>query len=184
MAPPAPLPEREAPRRNDRGPRPANPAPPQRAAEPRPQQIRVLTTPPTQPRGPLPKPVAPVRNDDDDDRPQLGRSLIEEIDDSDDLDEIPSYAPKRAVPESPVATVPDKAPAARSRVAAPKRVTTEKAPAKVAEKPAGRAPAKPRVAAIEKPAAAPRVIEPITPAPKTVAKPVVEDDGFGSGLDD
>ncbi len=182
--PPAPLPEREAPRRNDRGPRPANPAPTQRAAEPRPQQIRVLTTPPTQPRGPLPKPAAPARSDDEDDRPQLGRSLIEEIDDSDDLDEIPSYAPKRAVPESPAASIPEKGPAGRGRVAAPKRVAADKAPAKVVEKPAGRAPAKPRGAAVEKPAPAPRVIEPIKPAPKPVAKPAVEDEGFGSGLDD
>ena len=184
LPPPAPLPEREPNRRNDRGPRPATPTPTPRVAESRPQQIRVLTTPPTQPRGPLPKSVTSARSDDEDDRPQLGRSLIEEIDDSDDLDEIPSYAPKRAVPDSPVAAAPEKIPAPRSRVASPKRVAAVNAPATIAEKPAASVPAKPRTAAVEKPAAPPRVIEPIRPAPKPAAKPAADDEGFGSGLDD
>ena len=182
LIPPPPVPpEREPNRRNDRGPRPATPAPAQRTIEPKPQPTRVLTTPP---RSPLLKPVAPLLRNDEDDRPTLGRSLIEEIDDSDDLDEIPSYSPKRPVPESSTPPVTEKAPAARGRSAAPRKAVVDKPVAKVAEKPAGRAPAKPRAAAVETPLQAARVIEPMKPAPKPMAKPAVEDEGFGSGLDD
>jgi len=101
----------------------------------------------------------------------LGRSLIEDVDD--DLDEIPSYSPKRSAPAE---TASAKAPPVKREPLKPK--------AAQAEKPAARAPVKPRPAAVEKPA--PRVMETIKviEKPKPAPKPPLEDDGFGSGLDE
>ena len=145
--------------------------PPVRVERPpqRPQQSPPRPMSPVAPRvitPMVPKPQPRYESRADDDIP-LGRNLIEEIDDLDDLDEIPSYAPKKAAVEpaaKPIASNPAK-PAAAKPAAEPKKT---REPAAV----------KPKV--IEKPKVAdrPKVIE------KPKPKPLVEDDGFGSGLDD
>ncbi len=165
--------ERPAPaQRNERGPRQSTPTP--RTIAPlvspsRPQPI-------LQPRAAVSQPIQPPPSrvaDNDDDRMPLGRSLIEEVDDLDDIDEIPSYAPKRNAPAEASA----KAPPAKREPARPRRAPEE-------EKPAGRPPAKPRMAVVEKPVPAavekPKIVERPKPAPR----PIVEEDGFGSGLDE
>ena len=185
LALPAPRPllqspplERAAPiQRNDRGPRPATPPPPppiQRPVEPRqPLSPPARLQPILQPRSPLPKPPTPSRFDEEEDgRLPLGRSLIEEVDDSDDLDEIPSYAPKRNAP----AEVSTKAPAAKREPARPRKAPAEKPPAKTAPKP--------RAAVAERPAPPPAERPKPVEKPKPTPKPAVEEDGFGSGLDD
>jgi uncharacterized protein (TIGR00288 family) len=184
---PAPLERSNAPtQRNDRGPRPATPPP---LPSQRPLEVRAplpparpVQQPVLQQRAPLPPPIAParVRDNDDDDRLPLGRSLIEDVDD--DLDEIPSYSPKRSVPATSAPATAKAAPA--------KREPVKREPAKpkvaVAEKPVAKATPKPRQTTVEqpvekpKPIAAPKLIE----NPKPASKPVVEEDGFGSGLDD
>ena len=172
---PSPALERPPATRNDRGPRPTSPPlppppilQPQRPVEQRPvlqQAIRLPQQPILQPKAP------PARVPADDDRMPLGRSLIEDVDD--DLDEIPSYSPKRSAPAD---TAPAKAPPAKREPVKPK--------AAPAERPVAKAPAKPRPAIVEKPA--PRVVEAIKviEKPKPAPKPPVEDDGFGSGLDE
>jgi len=172
---PSPSLERPPALRNDRGPRPASPPPPPIVQQQRPVEVRpVLQSPNRLPPQPIlqPKvPSAPARVAADDDRMPLGRSLIEDVDD--DLDEIPSYSPKRSAPAE---TASAKAPPVKREPVKPK--------AAPAEKPAARAPVKPRPAAVEKPA--PRVMETIKviEKPKPAPKPPLEDDGFGSGLDE
>ena len=187
LALPAPKPLSQSPpleratpvSRNDRGPRPATPPPPIPVPRqpdlrpPLPQQVRSQPQPIPQQRAPLSK--SPSRFDEvDDDRLPLGRSLIEEIDDLDDLDEIPSYAPKRIAPAEVVA--PAKVPPAKREPVKPKPTQ--------AEKPAAKAPAKPRSAPAEKPAPKPVEAAKVIEKPKPAPKPLVEDDGFGSGLDE
>ena len=179
LALPAPKPLLSSPplerpaHRNDRGSRPSSPPPPpilqpQRPVEPRP----ILQQPSRLPQPTISQPKAPpARVPEDDDRMPLGRSLIEDVDD--DFDEIPSYSPKRSAPAE---AAPAKAPPAKREPVKPK-VTA-------AARPAAKAPAKPRPAIVEKPA--PRVIETIKviEKPKPAPKLPVEDDGFGSGLDE
>lgn len=173
--------------RNDRGPRPATPPPlpsqrPLEVRAPLPPPARPLQQPILQQRAPLTQPSTPSRvlDDADDDRLPLGRSLIEDVDD--DLDEIPSYSPKRAVPATPSPTTAKAAPA--------KREPVKREPAKPklppAEKPVAKASPKTRQTAVQPPAEKPKPVAPPKPIekPKPVAKPIVEEDGFGSGLDD
>ena len=176
-----PSPERIAPpsQRNDRGPRPpSTPAPlAPRPVEPRPQAVPA-PLPQPQPlllRTPAARPPVPPRLEESEDRPPLGRSLIEEIDDLDDFDDIPSYSPKRnAPPEAPAGPPPAKAPVAKREPGRARKAPAEKAAAKTMTPPAP--------APTEKPAA--KLAEPPKAVPKPVAKPRVEDDGFGTGLDD
>jgi len=126
-----------------------------------------------------------------DDRP-LGRALVDEIDMLDDLDEIPSYAPRKAVPAAakpataPARPAPAK-PAAPARVAAPKPAAdtpVEPEPKRGRAAPR-RKPAEPTAetptAPLPKPAIA--TARPAPAVPKPAPKPLGDDDDFGAGLD-
>jgi uncharacterized protein (TIGR00288 family) len=154
----APPPERREPPR----PRPADPPPAARAP----------VTPAAPPK-PAPRPAAPPREEpdrDDRERP-LGRALVEDIDELDDADEVPTYAPaKRPAepapkPAKPAAEKPAAKPAAKS------------AGAKSAGKPAAKPAGSGRGRGSAKPPADPK------PAAKPAPKPLDEDD-FGAGLGD
>jgi hypothetical protein len=103
---------------------------------------------------PAPKPQPPADEREENDRP-LGRALVDEfdgLDDDDSLDEVPSYAPRKAEPKpvarpaaaaKPVAKPVENDPAPAPAAGAPKR--TSRAATKVA----------PKAAAKEAPAEAP-----------------------------
>ncbi len=183
-------PRRSPPRDSGREPAPAaRPAPPPATA--RPTSPPATARPPARPPTPTPTP-APARPADD--RP-LGRSLIDEFDPLDDVDEIPSYAPgkvaapKPATPAKPDVPPPAAKPAGRppargGRSTAAKPTTPAKAdtpPAtEPAAKPAGRGRGGPRRKPAEPAAGAP------APAPKPVAKPKppADDDDFSAGIGD
>ena len=173
--------------RNDRRVEPEPATPPVR---------RVLTLPPKPPVVAPPPPVARFDEvaENDDDRMPLGRALIDdaEIFDDDDLDEVPSYMPRKlktqpASAKPPVTPKPATKPAARQ----PKPAKADAAtPVKKPAAPRTRT-AKPETPAEPKPAPARKVTpkaetppppKPIPPAPKSVPQPQ-EDDGFGAGLD-
>ncbi|QDU19905.1 NYN domain-containing protein [Urbifossiella limnaea] len=156
--------------------RPAqSPAPPARPAQP-----------PASPaaRQPAPRPVRPPAAAPPakpvDDRP-LGRALVDEFDPLDDVDEIPSYAPRKAP-----ATAPPPAPAAPAKPAGrpPARAggrTAAKPAAPKADAPPSEPAAKPaarRGGSRRKPA------EPAAEAPPPKPKPPVDDDDFSAGLND
>jgi uncharacterized protein (TIGR00288 family) len=165
-AEPPPPPARPAPVQPPRQPIQAAPkpaAPPSRPAEPREPQGRGRGS--RRAEEPAPKPVKPAAppkppKDEADDREiPLGRSLLDDVD---DLDDVPSYMPRKpAAPVSKPAAKPAARPAAK--------------PAAPAAKPAAE---KPRAA--EKPARKSPPPSPAKPAPK----PADDDDGFGAGLDD
>ncbi len=145
--------------------------------------------PPVRPAAPPPlEPARPAA----DARP-LGRALVDEFDPLDDVDEIPSYAPRKAAPPPPPAAPaapppPPAKPAGRAPAKAGGRAAAKPAaakaeatpPAEPAAKPAGRGRGgsrrKPAEPAAEAPAAPPP-----KPAPKP--KPPADDDDFSAGLD-
>jgi uncharacterized protein (TIGR00288 family) len=156
--------------RRDSG-RSRTPAPPQ--PQPAPQATpaaRPVAAPPLAPA----EPVAPLER-------ALGRALVEEIDDLDDADEVPSYGPGRAVPAKPgAAPKPAQAPKAAPRSGpAPKTRGGSQAKVATPDKP----PAKPGRSA---PPQQPRRRGQPKPAPeaKPAPKPVSDDEEFGAGIGD
>ena len=155
--PPPPVQVAEAPR-----------AKPEPVQQPRPAQ---------QPRRAAPPPPPVEQDDDQDDLPKFGRSLMDEFDE-DDEDELPSYGtgrnspPANKPPERKVKPAGEQRPAQRPR--------QNKPPSPPPPPPPERAPR--QAAPPARPASPP---PPPAPAAKPKPKPKpVEDDGFGSGLDD
>ena len=143
-------------------PRPAAPPAPR---EPRPERGRTPREPAPVAARPAARLAAP-KPVEDEGRLPLGRALIDDLDD--DLDEVPSYRPRKA--------------------AAPPPPAVEKEPAPVAAKPParGRAPkAEPAAPKVEKPARVerPRAEPKPRPAPPAAPKPPSDPDDFGAGLD-
>lgn len=191
---PEPPVERES--RESREPRdrrrPAGPVGPAAASNP-PPPPRV-----SRPATPPPPPVP----DDDDTRLPLGRALIEEVDEIDDLiDEVPSYMPRKSPPVKPepikaqppakapppaktVKPAIDKPPPSEGRGSRGSNTGTSSrgtGPARGSSKPAGegRAPRSRGGAAQPRQASAPP-----PPPPPPPARPKDEDLGdFGAGLD-
>jgi uncharacterized LabA/DUF88 family protein len=147
------------------------------------------------PSPPLPKQAAPARpavpaEDEivpNDDRRPLGRELVEDIDELDDL-ELPSYggSGRRSQPAAQAKPAPAQQPARK-----PAATAAAKAPAKPAE---GGEPKRGRGTAggsrggsRRKPAESKPAEKAEAPAPRPVArpapKPVEDDDSFGAGLD-
>ncbi len=170
----------QQPRQADRPP----PAPrPPVVVPPRPQPAPPATRPPTPPPSrPAPTRAAPVEDEEDDDAPALGRNLIDDVDDfEDDLDEVPSYQPQPRKAEEPKQA---SKPAAKGRSGSPPAAKPRQAqsPKGTAKPPADRPPR-----GGSKPAGPPPAPKPQPKPPLPAAKPKprpVEDDGFGSGLDE
>lgn len=181
--------------------RPAAPPPPEPVVRP---VLRVNPPPPVEPRRPVVEPVEPrrqppprpveppptpaSRSREVDDIP-LGRALMDDID---DLDDVPSYMPRKGSeppagrPAKPVRVEPkpagELAPTRRAaepaKPKAPASRRVEK-PAPPAEPAVVKAAPRTRVAPAAKPAVKP------VPVPKPVAKAQpVDDNSFGAGLDD
>ena len=169
------------------------------AVEPTRARPPVLPVPPPRDE---PEPDAPAQED----RP-LGRALADEIDLFDDVDEVPSYSPRKAVPKP---TPTPKTPAAPrsagpAKASTPAKSTGSAKPAAAAkpaatEKPAGEAPKRTRTTAAssrtggggrrkptETEAAPPPLAQttPIgVPAARLIPTPKpIDDDDFGAGLD-
>jgi uncharacterized protein (TIGR00288 family) len=172
---------------------PARPAEePRRQREPAPvprPAAPPVTRQPVRPAAPPPEPVRPL----EDDRP-LGRALVDEFDPLDDLDEIPSYAPRKTPPAAsppPAAPPPPAAkPAGRQPARTGGRTTAKPAAAPAvnpgaaaapAAKPAARGRGAPRRKSAEPVIEAPAA--PVPP-PKPAAKPktLLDDDDFSAGL--
>ena len=162
VPPQSPIPTTEAPR--------PKPVPVQ---EPRPLPVQ-QPKPAQHPRRAAPPP--PLAEDDDqDDVPKFGRSLMDELDE-DDEDELPSYGTGR---NSPPANKPPERkakPAVEQRPAQKPRQNKPASPPPAPERP-------PRQAAPPARPVSPPPLPPAPPKPKPIPKPV-DDDGFGSGLDD
>ncbi|MFO0850557.1 MAG: NYN domain-containing protein [Gemmataceae bacterium] len=151
-------------------PQPARQAAPPPARQPEPRQP-ARSRPPAAPAAKPAPPAKPPKAEEDDRELPLGRSLLDDID---DIDDVPSYRPSKAAPAPKAA--PPKA---------------EAKPAKPAAKPAAKPkPATPTAAerrpAAEKPARKSPPPPPAKEPPKKAAplKPADDDDGFGAGLDD
>ncbi|HEY3787685.1 MAG TPA: NYN domain-containing protein [Urbifossiella sp.] len=132
---------------------------------------------------PMKPQVVPMDVPDEDRRP-LGRELVEDIEGIDDLDVIPSYGPKKAVPAArPTAKSPPPPPARRQAPAAKTPPVAKTPPPPVAAEPKrGRG----RPAAAPAAPVAARRKAPDTPPPP--AKPALrpaptDDDDFGAGLE-
>jgi hypothetical protein len=132
----------------------------------------------------LPKPEVKRAPPDDEDEPAapverpLGRALVEDIDELDDADEVPSYGPAKAPGRTGGGAKPAARPAAKPE-AKPAAPRAKAEPAKPAAKP----PAKPR----QEPTGGrrrsePKPAPPPKPAPKP-PKPEADDDEFGAGID-
>jgi uncharacterized protein (TIGR00288 family) len=151
--------------------------PPPRAAEPkkaveppRPVEKRAAEPPKPvverRPVQPLPKP----REHDEDDRP-LGRALVDDFDLLDDIDEVPSYAPRKAEPKPATEPKPAAKPPAAKPAAAklpvskpPAAEPVSKEATKEPEQEAEKEPA-------PKPARAARPAKPAAPAERSADKP-------------
>ena len=172
--------KREPPRgRNPDKPLPIRPLPVRQALEP----ALTVVTPSEEPAEP------PLSND----RP-LGRALVEEFDDLDDLpSDIPSYSPSKPLP-SPTPPLPPPAKAASPTRAKQQGGSRSGSGRKPANKPAaakptrgsggqrGRNQPKQALPVTEPPELPPTVVIPPPVIPKPAPKPFDEDD-FGAGLD-
>ena len=156
----------------------------------RPEPVRT----PEPVRAPAMKPTAPIRDDDDEDAVPLGRALMEEVD---DLDDVPSYRPRKPAPTTTTKPAAATKPVAKS-TSGPKTTKIEKpvekpAPARAvkpaptkppieppAPKPTSSGPASGKFArpAGLTPPASPPPPAPVAPKPK----PPANDDDFGAGL--
>jgi uncharacterized protein (TIGR00288 family) len=169
-------------------PAPARPSGPIPAPDP--IAPAAIQTPPSA-VPPLPLAIPPSLEEEPSDNTRLlGRALVEEIDDLDDLDAVPSYSPARqaakpaakpAAKQQPKASKPagagknksEAAPAKQSRRAPSTKSPRSNQPER------GRSEAKPSPAqaAAQSPAPVP------TPAPPPTPNPPLDDDDFGAGLD-
>jgi uncharacterized protein (TIGR00288 family) len=185
--PPAapPPPARSGPVRGpaEPAPRPAAPPPPAREPRPEPTSERggrprrepapreaapVAARPPARPA--TPKPPLP----EPEERVPLGRALIDDLDD--DLDEVPSYRPRKPAALPPAAKEP--APVGAKSPAAPR---TRAPKAEPAASPPVKPAARPRAEA--KPAADPKPTRAAPPTRLAAPKPAADPDDFGAGLD-
>jgi len=132
---------------------------------------------------PAPKPFA--REMDEEDARPLGRALVDEFDALDDLDEVPSYAPRKAevkpAPKPVAATKPAAKAPAKAPVAKPASKPAAKEPAaKPARAPRAVKETPPAEKPTEKPAAKPAAKPARKPEPKPLPPP--DDDDFSAGL--
>ncbi len=169
---------------------PATPTPVAETPRPRPTQTPSplsAAKPTVPPRRPAPPPVEV--DEEFDDAPKFGRSLMDELDD-DDLDELPSYGtgrnspPANKPPERKARAAAEQKPAQKPRQSKP--TSPPPSPPTAPVRPVSAPPTARQVSSPPPPA---RQVSPPPPPPPPAPKPkpkpnVVEDEGFGAGLDD
>jgi uncharacterized protein (TIGR00288 family) len=182
---PAPVRNGPEPRRSSETPRPTPTAATRRIEKREPPRPRAAerTGPPALPAAAVPPPEEEPATGTE--RP-LGRALVEDIDELDEPEQVPSYGRPRpeakpAAPVKPVAPAKPPAPAKPAAKAAGGRSKATPA-AKPAASRQGRSAEPARRKAEPRPAPPPPAPKPEKPAP-AVAKPEPEDEEFGAGLD-
>jgi len=191
------LPERRVDRGESapsRGPErsvtPAKPATPIVAVKPAvPPPAKPVVTPPARPAM---RPVSPpAQGPANPPSRTLGRALVEDLDDLDDeLDEVPSYSPRKPAAKAPANPASSPTPAKPAAKPAPKVVQRPAVQPKPAQAPAPvpvpvvkPAPAPPAEPAVQR-KPVPKPVQAPKPVPKPAPKPAVEEDEFGAGIGD